>query len=139
MALRRPFPHVKRKAMRSILTLGALLLATALSIPAQAAPADDLAARIDRACVAPMAAPGGDGLSLIDHAKAVESFAGRTDAYQSCLYGELNRNRAALSQSEQEVIAARLSRSSYALHAARVQYASALRAARLPTQVAENS
>ncbi|MFV3073123.1 hypothetical protein [Niveispirillum fermenti] len=123
--------------MRSILTLGAILLATALSIPAQAAPADDLAARIDRACVAPLATPG--SLSLTDHARAVESFAGRTDAYQNCLYGELNRNRAALSQSEQEVIAARLSRSSYALHAARTQYASALRAARLPMQVADNS
>jgi hypothetical protein len=124
-------------AMKTTITLGAVLMAAFLSLPAQAVPADDLAVQLDRACAALPAAPNGEGMSLAEHSQAVKDFAATVGNYQDCLYGELNRNRAALTQSEQEVIAARLSRSSYTLSAARVQYATAVRATRMPTQVAE--
>ncbi|MFV3128409.1 hypothetical protein [Niveispirillum sp. KHB5.9] len=121
--------------MKTVLSVGALLLAAALSLPAHAAPADDLAVRLDRACVA-LPAPGAPA-SLADHAKAVDAYAAAITAYQDCLNAELRSRRASLTQSEQAVIAGRLSRSAYDLSNARQQYAGAVRTARANVQVAE--
>jgi len=125
--------------MKTMLPLAAALMTAVLSFPAYAAPADKLADQLDRLCVAPSAVETGAG--LVQHGAAVKAFAAATGSYQDCLYGELNKRRGHLSQSEQEVIAARLSHSAYDLTAAREQYAAAVRAERamMATQVADRS
>lgn len=123
--------------MKTILSFGALLLAATLSLPAHAAPGDELGARLDRACVSVPAVPSAAGLSLVEHGRAVDAYAAAIARYQDCLYQELSGQRASLTQSEQAMIAGRLSRSTYDLNATRQQYASAVRAGRLPMQVAE--
>ncbi|MBP7339192.1 hypothetical protein [Niveispirillum sp.] len=123
--------------MKMVLSVGLLTLATVLSLPAQGAPGDDLAAHLDRVCPA-APAPVAD-TSLAGQGKAVDAYAAGVAAYQECLYTELRSRRAGLTQSEQAVIAGRLSRSTYDLSAARQRYAGAVRAARAEMQVAERS
>lgn len=123
--------------MKTVLSVGVLLLAAFLSATANAAPADDLAVRIDRTCAA-VPAPAA-GISLAEQARAVDVYAAGIAAYQDCLHQELRAARASLTQSEQAVIASRLSRSAYDLTAARLDYASAVRAARSNVQVAERT
>lgn len=121
--------------MKTVLSVGALLLAATLSLPAHAAPGDELSVRLDRTC-APVSAPV-TGSALSDQAKDVEAFAAAIAAYQDCLHSELRSQRATLTQSEQAVIAGRLSRSAYDLTTTRQHYANAVRAARATMQVAE--
>lgn len=123
--------------MKTVLSVGALLLAAVLSTTAHAAPGDELAARLDRTCAA-VPAPAA-GISLTEQARAVEAYAAGIAAYQDCLYTELRSRRASLTQSEQAVIAGRLSRSAFDLTSARQDYASAVRAARSTVQVAERT
>ncbi len=131
--------HAKRNTMKTVLPIGALLLAAILSAPVHAAPADDLGLRLDRVCAA-VPAPGLDGQPLEQQGRAVDAYAAVVAAYQDCLHQELRASRGGLTQSEQAVIAGRLSRSAYDLTAARVDYANAVRAARAATvQVAERA
>lgn len=125
--------------MKTVLPIGALLLAAALSAPVHAAPADDLGLRLDRVCAA-VPAPGLDGKPVEQQRMAVDAYAAAIAAYQDCLHKELRVSRNTLTQSEQAVIAGRLSRSAYDLTAARLDYASALRASRAASvQVAERA
>lgn len=123
--------------MKTVLSVGALLLAAVLSTAAQAAPGEELAARLDRACAA-VPAPA-VGVSLAGQARAVDAYAADIAAYQDCLHQELRATRASLTQSEQALIAGRLSRSAYDLTAARLDYANAVRNARSNVQVAERA
>lgn len=123
--------------MKTVLSVGALLLAAVLSTAAQAAPGEELAARLDRAC-AVVPAPAA-GVSLAGQARAVDAYAADIAAYQDCLHQELRATRASLTQSEQALIASRLSRSAYDLTAARLDYANAVRNARGNVQVAERA
>ncbi|MFY8094357.1 MAG: hypothetical protein ACOVN0_12850 [Niveispirillum sp.] len=123
--------------MKTVLSVGVLLLAAVLSNAAHAAPGDELAADLDRVCAA-VPAPAASA-SLTDQARAVDIYAMGIAAYQECLYTELRSRRASLTQSEQAVIARRLSRSAFDLTAARQDYASAVRAARSTVQVAERT
>lgn len=122
--------------MKTMLTLGAALLAAGLSLPAFADGNNDLTTKLDAACASLPDAPA-TTRSLADQAKALDSFAAAVAVQQECLYREINHRRDRLTQSEQAVIAGKLSRSAYALTAARIDYASALRASRMPVQVAQ--
>lgn len=123
--------------MKTVLPIGALLLAAVLSAPVHAAPADDLGLRLDRVCAA-VPAPGLNGMPVEQQARTVDTYAAAIASYQDCLHQELRASRASLTQSEQAVIAGRLSRSAYDLTAVRLDYASAVRAARASSvQVAE--
>lgn len=125
--------------MKTVLPIGALLLAAILSAPVHAAPADDLGLRLDRVCTS-VPAPGLDGQPVEQQGRAVDAYAAAIAAYQDCLHQELRATRGSLTQSEQAVIASRLSRSAYDLTAARIDYASALRASRAASvQVAERA
>lgn len=125
--------------MKNVLPIGALLLAAVLSATAHAAPADDLGLRLDRVCAA-LPAPGLDGKPVEQQGRAVDAYAAAVADYQDCLHRELRASRASLTQSEQAMIASRLSRSAYDLTAVRLDYASAVRAARASSvQVAERA
>lgn len=125
--------------MKTVLPIGALLLAAVLSAPVHAAPADDLGLRLDRVCVS-VPAPGLDGKPVEQQARAIDAYATAVADYQDCLHQELRASRASLTQSEQAMIAGRLSRSAYDLTAVRLDYASAVRAARAASvQVAERA
>lgn len=123
--------------MKTVLPIGALLLAAILSSPVHAAPADDLGQRLDRVCAA-VPTPGLDDKPVEQQGRAIDAYANAIAAYQDCLHRELRAARDSLTQSEQALIAGRLSRSAYDLTAARLDYASALRASRTASvQVAE--
>lgn len=125
--------------MKTVLPIGALLLAAVLSAPVHAAPADDLGVRLDRVCAA-VPTPSLAGKPVEQQGKVVEAYATAVAAYQDCLHQEMRASRASLTQSEQAVIAGRLSRSAYDLTAVRLDYASAFRAARASSiQVAERT
>ncbi|KPF84416.1 hypothetical protein IP70_15315 [alpha proteobacterium AAP38] len=125
--------------MKNVLPIGALLLAAVLSTPAHAAPADDLGLRLDRVCAA-VPAPGLDGKPVEQQGRAIDAYAAAVADYQDCLHRELRASRASLTQSEQAMIAGRLSRSAYDLTAVRLDYAGAIRASRAAAvQVAERT
>lgn len=123
--------------MKLVLSAAALLLTASVSIAAHAAPADELGGRLDHVCTSAIA-PDVDGLTLDQHGRDVETYAAAVAAYQECLRHELQTKRAHLTQSEQALIAGRLSRSSYDVREVRLAYASAVRDARTAAaQVAE--
>ena len=123
--------------MKTVLFTVALLLTATVCVTAQATPVDELGARLDHLC-ATAPAPSVAGLTLDQQGRDVETYAAAVATYQQCLRHELQAKRAHLTQSEQALIAGRLSRSSYDVREVRLAYANALRDARTAfAQVAE--
>lgn len=112
---------------------------TLLALPAQASsPAALLNNRLVEACASQPVAPSLAGLAADAAKQAVDRYADAVNDYQACLYETVRENRKNMTQSEQALFAARLSKASYELQALRLEHAQNLRAGGVrPDQVAE--
>lgn len=112
---------------------------TLLALPAQAtSPAAALNSRLVEACATPPDMPSLVGLSASEAKQTVDRFAQAANDYQACLYETVRENRKDMTNSEQALFAARLSKVSYMLHSLRLEQAQLVRSNRVTEgQVAE--
>lgn len=120
-----------------LLAAGAVL--ALISAQADAAPtkALELNQRLSAVCAELPEAPELARLDTSALAGAVAAYASEIEKYQQCLHQVVRGARDTMSQSEQALYAARVSRASYRLQSVRLEQAERLRAERRGTQVAE--